>query len=74
VCGREGLADIAFDAPADDARGGPPEPAQTADSRQLITYACGHQVPGPSLADADQAELEVERRSSEDTTEPSPGS
>ena len=51
VCGREGLADIAFDAqPAEDAKGGPPRPAQTADSRQVITYACGHQVPGPSLA------------------------
>ena len=73
VCGRAGLADIAFDAePAEATEGGPPRPAQTADSHQVLTYACGHQIPGPSLAGADANTLEVERRSSEDTTDSPP--
>lgn len=45
------------------------EPAQRAESRELIVYSCGHRVPGPSLASADEERLEVERRSSEDTVD-----
>jgi hypothetical protein len=69
VCGLGTLVDVAFDldAEAEDA------PSQTANSRQLITYSCGHKVPGPSLSSADPERLEVEQRDSEETVDPAPG-
>jgi hypothetical protein len=44
--------------------------SQEAESRQLETYSCGHEVIGPRLSSADQESMTVERRSSEDTTTP----
>jgi hypothetical protein len=35
------------------------------------TYTCGHEVAGPTLAMADAERLEVERRTSEETVDPS---
>lgn len=65
VCGGGTLADLAFDVE-------PPkrEPAQRSDSRELVTYSCGHEVIGDSLGGADADRLDVERRSSEDTVDP----
>lgn len=66
VCGQGTLADIAHDAD-------PPrrEPTQRPDSRELVTYSCGHEVVGDSpLSAADADRLEVERRSSEETVDP----
>ncbi|HYJ60700.1 MAG TPA: hypothetical protein VE032_04465 [Actinomycetota bacterium] len=66
VCGRGTLVDVAFDLNADG------EVEQRADSREVDSYTCGHEVPGPSLASADPDRLSVERRSSEETVDPSP--
>jgi CBS domain-containing protein len=56
------VADIAHDA-------GTYAALQTAESRELISYSCGHEVPGPSISSADQERLEVERRTSAETTD-----
>ena len=65
VCGEGTLTDIGFDA-ASELDG---EPAQTPDARQILTYSCGHTSVGPSLASANEEVLEVERRTSEETTD-----
>jgi hypothetical protein len=46
---------------------------QDPESRQVDTYTCGHEVPRAPLDVADADRLDVERRSSEETAEPSPG-
>jgi hypothetical protein len=48
------------------------EDIQTADTRQVETYSCGHEVVGPSLARsaAGTDQLEAERRETEETVEP----
>ena len=65
VCGRGVLADLAHDVD-------PPkrEPAQRSNSRELVTYSCGHEVIGVALDAADADRLDVERRSSEETVDP----
>jgi hypothetical protein len=74
TCGRGELVDINYNQPDDVA---PPsgEPLQEADSRQIVTYSCGHEVAGPRIDRADQAgpALDVERRTSEDTVPPPSG-
>ena len=45
--------------------------AQGPESRQLETYSCGHEVDGAPLARADE-DLDVERRTTEETAEPLP--
>ena len=68
-CGLGTLTDLAFDEPA----GTTGEPQQqSADSRQVLTYSCGHREVGGSLANADPERLDVERRHSEETVDPSP--
>lgn len=70
-CGLGEVIDIAFDAGASSgAEGGTDAQPQGAESRQVETYSCGHQVVGPRLSTADAELLDVERRSSEDTVEP----
>ena len=69
VCGKGTLADIAFDALPPTDR----EPEQQPESRQLDTYTCGHKVVGSPLEVADE-QLDVERRGSDETAEPLPGS
>jgi hypothetical protein len=75
-CGRGELIDISFDeVPPSEVEGVgevPHTPAQLARTRQIETYSCGHEVIGPSLAGADETELDVERRTSEETTDPTP--
>jgi hypothetical protein len=68
VCGRGFVADIAFDR----ATGGQPDLRQTAESRELVTYSCGHQVLGASVGTADTDVLDAERRTSRETAEPRP--
>ena len=68
VCGVGVVADIAFD--RDPSRRGEETPHQSAETTELTTYSCGHQVPGNSLASADAEVLDVERRRSEDTVGP----
>ncbi|HEY7478779.1 MAG TPA: hypothetical protein VIB62_11145 [Actinomycetota bacterium] len=63
ICGAP-LADLAFDAAPGE---GPPQ--QTAESHEIVTYTCGHEVIGGSLTTADQERLDVERRTSEETVE-----
>jgi len=67
ICGKGKLADVSFDMGPG---GGLPDGIQEAESRQLETYSCGHEVLGPKLESADQASMTVERRSSEDATMP----
>ena len=71
VCGRGELVDINYNAPAD-ATPPPGEPLQEADSRQVVTYSCGHEVIGPRIDREQQAgpALDVERRTSEETVPP----
>jgi hypothetical protein len=66
VCGKGELVDLTFD----ETKG---EPRQTADSREVDVYSCGHEVPGPSLASADADVLEVERRPSDEGVIPPDG-
>ena len=66
VCGKGVLTDLAFDADDRERR-----IAQSPDSRQLETYSCGHEVEGAPLGRAGD-ELDVERRTAEETPEPLP--
>ena len=68
-CGRGELVDMAFDEPG---RGEDAPSRQGGDSRQILTYSCGHRVVGASLAGADSEALDVERRASGETVDPSP--
>jgi hypothetical protein len=66
ICGAGVIRDIAFDA---EARSDDDRPFQDPLAREITEYTCGHRVEGPRLATADQERLDVERRSSEDTTD-----
>jgi hypothetical protein len=68
ICGVGVVADIAFD--RDPSRPEHATPQQGAETTEVTSYSCGHQVPGRSLAGADAEVLNVERRSSEDTVQP----
>jgi len=63
VCGEGVLADIDF---------GGDELFQDPESRQVDVFTCGHEVPRVPLETADSDRLDVERRSSEETAEPTP--
>jgi hypothetical protein len=67
VCGHGTLAGIAYDALPPAER----DPEQQPESRQIDSYTCGHQVIGAALQAAD-TQLDVERRSSDETAEPLP--
>ena len=68
-CGRGVLVELTY-------RAGSPEevdePIQTADTRQVESYSCGHEVVGPRLDRTATPEggIEAERRTSDETTEP----
>ncbi len=57
VCGRGTLREIDFG-------------EQQPDSREVQTFTCGHEVKGPRLETADADELDVERRTSDETVTP----
>lgn len=42
---------------------------QTAESRELLRFSCGHEVLGASLREADRDSLTVEERTSEDASD-----
>lgn len=63
VCGHGVLADIDF---------GGDELFQDPESRQVDVFTCGHEVERAPLEVADADRLDVERRSSEETTAPTP--
>ena len=63
VCGVGTLADIDF---------GGDENVQDTESRQVDTYTCGHEVERAPLETADADRLDVEQRTSEETTSPTP--
>lgn len=63
VCGEGTLADIDF---------GGDDQFQDPESRQVDTYTCGHEVPRAPLEVADTDRLDVEQRTSEETTAPNP--
>ncbi len=67
-CGKGRLVEVTY-------RQGSPdevdEPIQTADTRQVETYSCGHEVVGPRLAATSAEEgLDAEHRTSEETVDP----
>lgn len=64
ICGTGTLADIDFGGDA---------LFQDPTSRQVDVYTCGHQVERGSLESADADRLDVERRTSEEATDPEPG-
>jgi hypothetical protein len=64
VCGEGVLAEVSFDVAPEG------EISQRPESHQLTTYSCGHRVVGSELSSADPEQLDVERRSSEETTDP----
>lgn len=71
ICGQGELVDISYNEPSD--VGVPSEePMQEADSRQVVTYSCGHEVTGPRIDRAEQArsDIDIERRTSEETVPP----
>jgi hypothetical protein len=65
ICGEGELVDLAFDER-------PGATRQTADSREVDVYSCGHETVGPSLASADTRALSVEQRSSDEGVVPPP--
>jgi len=71
TCGRGELVDINYNEPSDvpPPAGGP---MQEADSRQVATYSCGHEVAGPRIDRAEQARpaMDIERRTSDETVPP----
>ena len=69
VCGEGDLVDITYREGAEGAGG---EPIQAAETRQVESYSCGHEVRGPGLdrTASGSKDLEAERRESEETTEP----
>ena len=67
-CGEGVLIDITYRSGSEAAG----EPIQEAETRQVESYSCGHEVEGPSLdrTAAGSEALEAERRRSDETTEP----
>ncbi len=65
LCGEGVLGDIGYDWGRDGSA-----PKQTADSRELLTFSCGHSVEARALAEAARDDPNVERRHSPDTIEP----
>jgi hypothetical protein len=72
LCGQGELVDINYNQPPAGEPPPPDGPMQEADSRQVATYSCGHEVLGPRIDRAAQAgpAIEIERRTSEDTVPP----
>src|SRR5262245_1076712 len=66
VCGKGVVQDLGFDAESTTDLG---RPVQDPEAREWVRFTCGHQVEGSKLETADQEGLDVERRSSEDTTD-----
>ena len=71
VCGQGTLVEITYrEGSAMEAEAG--EAIQEADSRQVESYSCGHEVVGPRLDEsaAGTEDLQAERRQTDETAEP----
>ena len=66
VCGRGVFTDVIYEEPEP----GGSEPRLSADSYEVLLFSCGHRVKGARLDKADPGLLTVERRESDETTEP----
>ena len=67
VCNAGDLVEIAYQ------EAGEPVPAMQPDSVEVQVFSCGHRVSsGARLSGADTANLNVERRTSEETIDPLP--
>jgi hypothetical protein len=66
VCGEGVLADIAYD----EHHPGLTMPKQAPESREVLSFTCGHDVEGRFLAEAAGDDPNVERRETEDTVAP----
>jgi hypothetical protein len=68
VCGQGDFVDVAF---LEGGLGAEDETIQTADTHQVETYSCGHEVRGPRLDQtaSGSGELDAEHRTSEETTD-----
>ena len=66
ICGRGVFTDVVYEEP----EAGGPEPRLSGDSYEVLVFSCGHRVKGARLEEADQDRMTVERRESEDATEP----
>lgn len=65
ICGKGTISDIAHDVDPSSR-----EPAQRSDSSEMVAYSCGHRVGGAQLDSADDDQLNIERRTSEETVNP----
>ena len=66
VCGKGTFTDVIYEEPEP----GGSELRQAADSYEVLVYSCGHRVKGARLYEADPERMTVERRESDETTEP----
>jgi hypothetical protein len=66
ICGEGVLAAIAFGGRRPEAR----VPKQGPESRELLTFSCGHEVEGGKLAEAARDDQNVERRTADDSVTP----
>lgn len=66
ICGQGVLGDIAYDEHHPQLS----TPKQAPESREVLTFSCGHEVESGRLADAARADPNVERRQSPETAAP----
>jgi hypothetical protein len=64
VCGTGVFTYVVYEDP------GGPELRQAGDSYEVLLFSCGHEVKGGPLAAAEPDRMTVERRESQETTEP----
>lgn len=66
VCGKGVFTDVIYEEPEP----GGSEPRLAADSHEVLLFSCGHRVKGARLDEADPDRMTVERRESDETSEP----
>jgi hypothetical protein len=66
ICGTGVFTDVVYEDP----KPGGAELRQAGDSYEVLLFSCGHEVRGGSLAAAEPDRMTVERRESDETTEP----
>ena len=66
VCGQGVFTEVIYEEPEP----GGSETHLTADSHEVLLFSCGHRVKGPRLDQAEPGLMTVERRQSDETTEP----
>ena len=66
VCGQGVFTDVIYEEPEP----GGSETRLAADSHEILVFSCGHRVKGARLDRADPDLMTVERRESDETTEP----